>query len=99
VLLAIAASGAAAEADYLLWVESPGGSDLWSRVRIRRDSYESAEECRRRAQELNDLEATFAKMQEAQAHDIFTCLPDTVDPRPEGALVNEVTTPRPAEGK
>ena len=86
-LLATALMCPAVEAAWMLWVESPEGSDLWTKVTIGSPAFESAEECARRAQELNALEAAFAKMQAAQAHDLFTCLPDTVDPRPEGALL------------
>ena len=75
------------EGAWLLWTETPAGSDLWSVVRIAQPTFDSAEECHRRAQELNDLEVAFARMQRAGAHALFACLPDTVDPRPEGALL------------
>ena len=86
-MVATALATPSLEAAWMLWVESPEGSDLWTKVTMGLPQFESAEECARRAQELNALEAAFAKMQGARIHDLFTCLPDTVDPRPEGALL------------
>lgn len=83
-----------AECAWLLWVETPAGSDLWTNVRMVQPRFESAEECHRRAQELNDFEVAFARMQRAEAYDLFACLPDTVDPRPEGALPLDTADPR-----
>lgn len=89
----VVAGLAHAGATWVIWSESPEGSDLWSAVRTAPPAFESAEQCRRRAQEFNDLEVAFAKMQGAQAHDVFVCLPDTVDPRPEGALLLDTGKP------
>jgi hypothetical protein len=89
-LIAVAvAAPTTAQGDWMLWVESPEGSDLWTRVRIGPPTFAAEEECHRRARELNVLEAAFAKSQDAQAHDVFACLPDSVDPRPEGALLHD----------
>jgi hypothetical protein len=90
--LALSLSFTPAECAWVLWTESPEGSDLWTTLRIPQPRFDSAEECHRRAQALNDLEVAFAKMQDAHAHDVFVCFPDTVDPRPEGALLLETTT-------
>jgi hypothetical protein len=60
----------AAEA-WVLWVEAPVGSDQWSIAGLREARFKAKEECERMT---------------GDARDVFTCLPDTVDPRPEGAL-------------
>ena len=75
-------------AEWVMWVEAPVGSDQWSIASVREPRFKAKEECERRAQTLNDSEATIAKMERmtGDSRDVFTCLPDTVDPRPEGAL-------------
>jgi hypothetical protein len=73
---------------WVLWVEAPVGSDQWSIASVREARFKAKEECERSAQNLNGFEATMAKAERmtGDARDVFTCLPDTVDPRPEGAL-------------
>ncbi len=93
-LLAVTAS-ASAERVWLLWVEAPAGSDQWSLAPIAEPKFKTEEDCQRRAQDLNDFELTIANGERwgGEARDLFTCLPDTVDPRPEAAL------PRGPKGK
>jgi hypothetical protein len=73
---------------WVLWVEAPVGSDQWSLPNIVEPKFKDKAECDRRAQHLNDVEASVAKMERVgdDSRDVFTCLPDTVDPRPESAL-------------
>jgi len=77
-------SWAHAECEWVLWVESPVGSDQWSIAPVPRPRFEAKVDCDRRAEALNDLERTVSKMERSagEAHDLFTCLPCTVDPRP-----------------
>jgi ABC-type glycerol-3-phosphate transport system substrate-binding protein len=81
-------TSASAEGSWVLWVETPVGSDSWAVAQIPEPRFKAKEDCERRAQELNTVELAIAKAEGAsgQAHDLFICLPDTVDPRPEGAL-------------
>lgn len=83
VLLAIAAS-AHAHCEWVLWVESPVGSDQWSVARATQSAFEAKGDGDRRAEALNDLERTVAEIERStgEARDLFTCLPRTVDPRP-----------------
>jgi hypothetical protein len=79
-------SEAPAASEWVLWVESPAGSDQWSVART--SKFNDKGECERRAQYLNDLELAVAQMGRMgrDARDMFHCLPSGVDPRPEGAL-------------
>jgi len=90
-LLFMLTSSALAECPWVLWVEAPMGSDQWSVVRIPQSQFGTREECQRHADDLNALEVTMAKGEFAAgaAHDVFTCFPCTVDPRPESALLHE----------
>jgi hypothetical protein len=82
------ATCASAECAWVLWVEAPAGSDQWSVASVPESRFARREDCQRRADDLNTFELTVAKMQGASgnATDAFSCLPCTVDPRPEGAL-------------
>jgi hypothetical protein len=93
--LLILATSASAERVWLLWVEAPAGSEQWSLAPIAEPKFKAEEDCQRRAQDLNDFELTMAKGERwgGEARDFFSCLPDTVDPRPEAAL------PRGPKGK
>jgi hypothetical protein len=73
---------------WVLWVEAPVGSDEWSIAPIPEPRFTAKEDCEQRAERLNDSEREIAKMQRmnGDSRDLFSCLPDTVDPRPEGAL-------------
>jgi hypothetical protein len=75
-------------AAWVLWVEAPVGSDQWSIAGTSASKFTAKDECERHALKLNEFEATIAKMERmtGDSRDVFTCLPDTVDPRPEGAL-------------
>ena len=70
--------------EWVLWVEAPMGSDQWSVARIASPRFTAREACEDKARELNDLERSIATMQRStgEARDQFSCLPDTVDPRP-----------------
>ena len=70
--------------EWVLWVEAPVGSDQWSVARIETPRFAARETCENKARELNDLERSIATMQRStgEARDPFSCLPDTVDPRP-----------------
>lgn len=76
------------EPSWVLWVEAPAGSDQWSITGTSTSTFTARDECERHALRLNEFEATIAKMERmtGDSRDVFTCLPDTVDPRPEGAL-------------
>jgi len=73
---------------WVLWVEAPVGSDQWSIARTSASKFTARGECERRALKLAEFEATIARMERmtGDSRDMFTCLPDSVDPRPEGAL-------------
>ena len=73
-----------AEPAWRLWVEAPLGSDQWSAGK----NFVAKDECDKHAQKLNDFELTMARTEHmtGDSRDLFTCLPDTVDPRPEAAL-------------
>ena len=78
----------AAQQLWVLWVETPIGSDQWNIVSISKSRFKAMEECEEQARKLNEFELTIAKMERmtGDSRDLFTCLPDTVDPRPESAL-------------
>ena len=82
------APSSSADGMWLLWVEAPAGSDQWSLAPIPGPKFKAEEDCQRWARDLNDLELTIAKGEgwSGQARDLFSCLPDSVDPRPEAAL-------------
>ncbi|HEU5190338.1 MAG TPA: hypothetical protein VFX14_11665 [Methylomirabilota bacterium] len=69
---------------WVIWVEEPVGSDQWSVAHIPAPRFDTREACEQKAGELNDLERSIATMQRSvgEARDQFSCLPDTVDPRP-----------------
>ena len=73
---------------WVLWVETPVGSDQWSIVSTSKSKFAARNECEGQAQTLNEFERTIAKMERmtGDSRDLFTCLPDSVDPRPEGAM-------------
>lgn len=75
-------------AAWVLWVEAPVGSDQWSIAGTPESRFKAKNECDGHAQKLNEFELTIAKAERmtGDSRDLFTCLPDTVDPRPEGAL-------------
>jgi hypothetical protein len=79
---------AGAEPAWVLWVEAPASSDQWSIAAIPQSRFKTKEECERRAHDLNESEQLVARMERmtGDSRDVFSCLPDTVDPRPEGAL-------------
>src|SRR5262245_10479890 len=88
-----AAMWASVEGAWILWVEEPAGSDQWSLAHIPEPRFKVKEDCERSAQAFNDLERTFAKMERAEAHDVFSCLPDSVDPRPEAVVILDSLKP------
>jgi hypothetical protein len=67
-------------------VETPVGSDSWTVAHIPQPRFKTKEDCQRRPQELNTLEVAIAKAEgpSGQAHDLFICLHDDVDPRTGG---------------
>jgi hypothetical protein len=71
-------------AAWVLWVEEPVGSDQWSTAHIAAPRFDSRDACEHKADELNERERAIATMQRSVggARDQFSCLPDTVDPRP-----------------
>jgi hypothetical protein len=88
VVLVVTLAPTTAWAEWVLWVEAPVGSDHWSVPGIAASRFIAKDECERQALKLNEFEATIAKMERmtGDSRDVFTCLPDTIDPRPEGAL-------------
>jgi hypothetical protein len=80
---------------WVLWVETPEGSDQWNIAKVPGTRFAERADCQRRADDLNAFEATMTKAHgtSREAHDTFTCFPCTVDPRPEGALLYEGATP------
>ena len=95
------APSAFAECAWLLWVETTMASDQWSVASVPEPRFVRREDCQRQADGLNSFELTVAKMQGAtgNARDAFSCLPCTVDPRPEGALVPDTIDPRGLKGR
>ena len=95
------ATPAYAECAWVLWVEAPTGSDLWSVAIAPQSQFTAKEDCQRRADDLNAFEETMHRMQGAsgEARDVYSCQPCTVDPRPEGALRYEGADPRGPRGK
>jgi hypothetical protein len=89
------ATWAAPDCAWVLWVEAPEGSDQWNIPNIPESRFTARAECQRRADDLNTFEATMTKAHGTRgaAHDVFTCFPCTVDPRPEGALPYEGANP------
>ena len=77
-----------AERAWVLWVEAPLGADQWSVANVPQSRFETREECQKHADDLDAFDRSLTKMHGAsgQAIDAFSCLPCTVDPRPEGAL-------------
>jgi hypothetical protein len=75
-------------ATWVLWVEAPANSDQWSVAAIPQPRFETRDECDRRARNFNETVELVGRMEgtTGDARDVFSCLPDTVDPRPEGAL-------------
>ena len=71
-------------AAWVLWVEEPVGSDQWSIAHMAAPRFDSRDACEHKADELNERERAIATMQRSVggARDQFSCLPDTVDPRP-----------------
>ena len=98
--LLISASLEAAECVWVLWVESPAGSDQWSVATIPQPRFTARDECERQADALNTFERTIAKMERVSGDttDVFSCLPCTVDPRPEGALLHDTQGPQGPKG-
>lgn len=95
------ATSAHTECAWVLWVETPTGSDQWSVASVPQSRFTAKDDCVRRADDLNAFEATMHRMQGAsgEAHDAYSCQPCTVDPRPEGALLHERADPREPKGK
>ena len=79
---------ASAECPWVLWVEAPVGSDQWSVANVPQARFESREDCQKQAEDLGAFDRSLTKMHggSGQAVDAFSCLPCTVDPRPEAAL-------------
>ena len=85
----------------MLWVEAPVGSDQWSIASVPQTRFTASKDCQRFADDLNAFEQTVHKMHGAsgEARSEFSCLPCTVDPRPDGALLHEGANPRGPKGK
>jgi hypothetical protein len=88
VVIVLALAPMQAWADWVLGVEAPAGSDQWSIASMSPSKFAAENDCKRHALALNEFEITMAKAERmtGDSRDVFTCLPDTVDPRPEGAL-------------
>ena len=100
-VLVFAPISASAECPWVLWVEAPVGSDQWSIASVPQTRFTASKDCQRSADDLNAFERTMGQMHGTggEARDEFSCLPCTVDPRPEGALLHEGATPRGPKGK
>ena len=95
-LLVLGPTMAFAECEWVLWVEGPVGSDQWSVASGPQSRFTASKECQRVAADLNANELTMVKGQgtSSDTRDEFSCLPCTVDPRPEAALLHEGLIPR-----
>ncbi len=95
------ASSPAAECAWVLWVETPTGSDHWNIANVPQSRFTAKVDCQRRADDLNAFELTMHRMQGTggEAHDAYSCQPCTVDPRPEGALLYEGVDARGPKGR
>ena len=94
--LVASASPPAPECAWVLWVETPTGSDQWNVASVPQSRFAAKGDCQRRADDLNAFELTMHRMQgsRGEAHDAYSCQPCTVDPRPEGAILYEGVGPR-----
>jgi len=99
-LLAVASSPAA-HCHWVLWVETPTGSDQWNIASAPQSRFATKGDCQPRADDLNAFELTMHRMQGTggEAHDAYSCQPCTVDPRPDGALLYEGEAPRGPRGR
>lgn len=88
--LSLAAS-VRADCPWVLWVEAPAGSDQWSIAHVPEARFGLKPDCERQAERLNAFEALLASGERPSGalRDQFSCLPCTVDPRPESALLHE----------
>lgn len=84
-----------AECPWVLWVETPATSDQWAIAAVPQSRFTAKESCERLAADLNTFELSMSSAHRArgEAHDTYSCLPCTVDPRPEGALPHEGVGP------
>lgn len=100
-LVLVLAPLSAGECPWVLWVEAPVGSDQWSIASVPQTRFTASKDCQRFADDLNAFELTMHKMHgsSGEARSEFSCLPCTVDPRPEGALLHEGATPLGPKGK
>jgi hypothetical protein len=85
------AASVRADCPWVLWVEAPVGTDQWSVAQVPEARFGLKPDCERQAQALNAFEALVAsgERHSGPARDQFSCLPCTVDPRPESALLHE----------
>jgi len=70
---------------WVLWMEMPVGSDHWRLARTREVVFQKQSDCEEVAQGANTYQAPLkdeaARRGETWQGALFTCLPDTVDPR------------------
>jgi len=95
------ASSPATECAWVLWAETPTGSDQWATATVPQSHFPAKEDCQRRADDLSAFESTLHRMHGTggEAHDAYSGQPCTVDPRPEGALLYEGVDPPRTRGR
>jgi hypothetical protein len=87
IVLTLAPMHAGADSAWVLWTAAPVASDQWSIASVPKSRFTAKDECDQHADRLI-LRRPWRKMERitGDSRDLFTCLLDDVDSRPEGVL-------------